>query len=215
MISLKIQILVDNPTSWIIPYATELVEKLKSLGYIANLIHKHREVTKGDILCLLSCEKIFKDLNLNKYNLVVHESDLPKGKGWSPVTWQVLEGKNKIPVTLFEAGESVDSGPIYLKKFILLDGTELLFDIKQKQGKVTQNLILNFIKSLPFVNGEKQIGEDTFYNRRSILDSELNVDKSIRDQFDLLRVCDNERYPAFFIIRNQKYTIKIFKENDK
>ena len=31
----------------------------------------------------------------NKLVLVIHESDLPKGKGFSPVQWQILEGKIK------------------------------------------------------------------------------------------------------------------------
>src|SRR3989337_1369707 len=107
-----IQVLIDNPNSWILPYGHKLVLELTNSGHESYLKHDHCDVTKGDILCLLSCEKIFRRLDLNKHNLVVHESDLPKGKGWSPVTWQILEGKNHIPVTLFEASQSVDGGPI-------------------------------------------------------------------------------------------------------
>jgi methionyl-tRNA formyltransferase len=146
---MKVQILVDNPNSWIIPFAEDLVVKIRQLGHDAILINRHDEVVQGDILCLLSCEKIFRKLKLNKHNLVVHESDLPKGKGWSPVTWQVLEGKDKIPVTLFEAVEAVDAGPIYAKEYIELDGTELLTEIKAKQGLATQKLILDFVKKYP------------------------------------------------------------------
>ncbi len=43
-----------------------------------------------------------------RHTLVVHASDLPHGKGWSPLSWQILEGKHSIPLTLFEAAESVD-----------------------------------------------------------------------------------------------------------
>jgi len=212
---MKIQVLVDNPSSWILPYANKLVLSLKSVGHEVELIHQHENVTQGDILCLLSCEKIFKKLNLNHHNLVVHESELPKGKGWSPVTWQVLEGKNKIPITLFEATEAVDAGPIYGKDYIELDGTELLPEIKHKQGLATQKLVLDFVETFPDVDGTKQNGEESFYARRQPVDSQLNVNQSIAEQFDLLRVCDNERYPAHFIYREQKYILKIYKENDK
>ncbi len=78
-------------------------------------------------------------MKFNKHNLVIHESDLPKGKGWSPVTWQVLEGKDVIPITLFEAAKNVDAGDIYLQEFIHLDGSELLEEIKHKQGVYTKN----------------------------------------------------------------------------
>ena len=75
---MKVQVLVDNIDSWIIPYAKDLVQSIQALGHDCTLIHMHKEVLEGDVLCLLSCERIFKSLNKNKYNLVVHESDLPK-----------------------------------------------------------------------------------------------------------------------------------------
>ena len=144
---MKIQILVDNPNSWIVPYSKQLIEKIQNqFGIKPKLLFSQEEIVKGEILCLLACETIFKDLHLNKYNLVVHESDLPKGKGWSPLTWQVLEGKNQIPITLFEATESVDAGKIYASEYIKLNGSELLEEIKYQQGLKTIDLILNFIK---------------------------------------------------------------------
>jgi methionyl-tRNA formyltransferase len=211
--SLKIQVLIDNVNSWIIPYAKELVEGLDSKGHVAKLIHQHREVESGDILCLLSCERIFKRLDLNRFNLVVHESDLPKGKGWSPVSWQILEGRKKIPITLFEAARSVDSGVIYLKEYIYLDGTELLSKIKQMQGIATQNIILKFLEQMPV--GLEQEGDSTFYPRRTDKDSELDISKSLDDQFNLLRICDNERYPAFFRKNGIQYILKIYKDDQE
>lgn len=211
---MKIQILVDNKASWIVPYAEQLRSKLLELNHDTRLIFFHDEVLEGDILCLLSCEKVFKKLSLNKFNLVVHESDLPKGKGWSPVTWQVLEGKNTIPVTLFEAAASIDSGQIYSQAYISLDGTELLEEIKHQQGLVTQSLIMNFIERLPNIQGRLQRGDESFYPRRNPDDSRLDIHKSLYELFDLLRVCDNERYPAHFTMRNEEYVLKIYKKDD-
>ena len=208
-----IQILVDNPNSWIVDYAKQLVNILKKKFDIkVSLIYKHEEVIEGDILCLLSCEKIFKKLDLNKYNLVVHESYLPKGKGWSPLTWQILEGYSKIPITLFEAEEKIDSGVIYNQDFIELNGDELLPEIKHRQGIKTIDLIVDFIENIDKVIGREQIGEETFYPKRKSEDSELDIDKSIKEQFNLLRVCDNERYPAFFTLKGKKYIIKTYKD---
>ena len=212
---MKIQLLVDNKASWIVPYAEQLCSTLIQLKHESRLIFRHDEVLEGDILCLLSCEKVFKNLSLNKFNLVVHESDLPEGKGWSPVTWQILEGKSTIPITLFEAADSIDSGQIYSQAYISLDGTELLDEIKHKQGAVTQSLILSFIECLPDIKVRPQSGDETFYPRRRPDDSRLDVHKSLYEQFDLLRVCDNERYPAHFTMRNKEYVIKIYSRDDK
>ena len=208
-----IQILVDNPNSWMVDYAKQLADILKNKFELkVSLIYKHEEVIEGDVLCLLSCEKIFKKLHFNKYNLVVHESYLPEGKGWSPLTWQVLEGSSKIPVTLFEATEKIDSGVIYNQDFIKLNGDELLPEIKHRQGIKTIDLIVDFIENIDKVIGSDQMGEETFYPKRKSKDSELDINKSIKEQFNLLRVCDNERYPAFFTLKGKKYIIKIYKD---
>ena len=209
-----IQILVDNPNSWIIPYSFQLRDKLKELGHRSELLHSQHDVKNGDILCLLSCENIFKKLTMNKHNLVVHESALPKGKGWSPLTWQVLEGADKVTITLFEAVESVDSGPIYGQINIQLDGTELIDDIREKQAAITVQLILDFVKAYPGNVGIPQSGESTFYKKRTHQSSELDIESSLSEQFNLLRVCDNERYPAYFKINGVKYFLKIYK-NDR
>lgn len=210
-----IQILVDNKNSWIIPYVKKLKNDIISkFNYEVILINKHDDVIKGNILFLLSCEKIFNKLNLNDYNLVVHESNLPEGKGWSPLTWQVLDGKNRIPITIFEAVEKVDSGRIYLQSFIELTGKELLPEIRNLQGEKTIDLILKFLENLEHIKGKGQEGNSTYYRKRNPKDSELDINKSIKNQFNLLRVCDNERYPAFFKFKNEKYIVKIFKENE-
>lgn len=209
-----VQILVDNRNSWYVPFAHELKEKLNKITDSTSVIHDHSDVKKGDILCLVSCEKIFRNLELNHTNIVVHESDLPKGKGWSPVSWQVLEGINSIPVTLFEANKDIDSGIIYFQDFIELDGLELLDEIKTKQGLITNRLIEKFIASYPVIKGRKQVGKSTFYKKRTSKDSELDINKTIKEQFNLLRIVDNKRYPAYFTINGKKYTLKINKNNE-
>lgn len=209
---MKVQILIDNVNSWIVPYAQQLNKKLKALNIDSRLLHHSEDVEKGDILCLLSCEKIFKDLALNQYNLVVHESALPHGKGWSPMTWQILEGKNEIPVTLFEAHEKVDSGVIYAQKHVKFDGTELIDEIRKKQALITEELILAFIAQFPNNEGVAQAGKSHHYPQRKPDDSQLDISKSLREQINLLRVCDNTRYPAYFEYNNQKYILKIYKD---
>lgn len=209
-----VTLMCDDINSWIIPYIKELKEEIKELGCKVKIIDNYKKITQGDLLFLLSCEKILpvSYMKMSKHNLVVHESNLPSGKGWSPVTWQVLEGKNVIPITLIEAEERVDSGYIYMQEFIHLDGTELLGEIKHKQGLYTKKLVLEFIKRYPNIKGKPQRGDESFYPKRGPKDSELDINKTIDEQFNLLRVVDNKRYPAYFILNDKKYIVKIYKE---
>ena len=147
------------------------------------------------------------------HNLIVYESDLPSGKGWSPLTWQILQGKSDVPVVLFEAVEKVDAGRIYYRGDLLFNGDELLSEMRKSQGNITIELCRRAVNEFNDLNqiGLEQSGEETYFPKRRPPDSRLNSDKTLREQFDLLRVVDNDRYPAFFEINGLRYELKIEK----
>jgi len=210
---MKITILVDNPRSWFVPFARELQQVLASYGEVAFL-NDAREVTLGnDIAFLLSYEKIVgpEILCRSRSNIVVHASELPKGKGMSPMTWQVLEGRNTIPLTLFEAVEALDAGPVYLRDAVNFKGNELLSEMQELLGKKIVEMCSAFVGQWPDIlgRGVPQTGESTFYRRRSPEDSKLDPHKSLAEQFNLLRVVDNDQYPAFIEWMGRRYTLRI------
>ena len=49
----------------------------------------------------------------------------------------------------------------------------------------------------------------SYYSKRTPSDSELDPKKSIADQFDLIRVCDPDRFPAYFQLRGSEYKIRL------
>ena len=122
----------SDATSWINVYMPELLLGWSADSHEVRWAHDAEALPEGDMCFYLSYGKIVNAslLAKNKNNLVVHESDLPKGRGWSPLTWQVLEGADSIPVTLFEATEKVDSGQIYLQETIDLHGNELVEELR-------------------------------------------------------------------------------------
>lgn len=207
---MTITILVDNKASWILPYAKQLAQELGQT-HAARLAHTQEDIAAGDCAFFLGCEKLVSSevLKRNTHNIVIHESALPQGKGWSPLTWQILEGKNDIPITLFEAEQSVDSGDVYLRDELHFDGHELNDELKKVQGEKTIALVKEYLAKYPG-KGRPQEGKETFYSRRTPADSEFDPNKTIAEQFNLLRVVDNDRYPAFFHYRGKKYFLKIY-----
>jgi methionyl-tRNA formyltransferase len=208
----RITILIDHE-SWILPYGKKLQLALENLGYQVCLARDSEDIASGWINFLLGCTRILNKhtLNRNEHNLVVHESSLPTGKGFAPMAWQILEGKTRISVCLIEAAVEVDSGCIWLEDQIVLSGDELCEDWRQLQGEKTIELCLRFVSEYKVLKPVDQLGESTYYRRRQPVDSELDPDKSIRAQMNLLRVVDNLRYPAFFNINGVKYQIQIKK----
>ena len=195
------------------PRVESLVSKL-SKQHSVHLCHSAEKVEEGDILFLLGCTKIIGEgiLKRNRHNLVVHESDLPKGRGWSPVAWQVSEGKNEIPIVLFEANQYVDSGPIYLRDKIILKGDELLSEIRDGQWEMTEHLVRRFIENHPYNARSEQVGEVTYYRKRERRDDNIDPEKSLAEIFDKLRIVDNDNYPAWFEYRGKRYLLKIYKD---
>ena len=214
-ISYSIGILSDK-TSWLNDYISEFQRDLLDKGHRVLWVHNKNKLLSGDFCFYLSCGQIVPQNILEQFrnNLVVHESDLPSGKGWSPLTWQILEGKHRIPVTLFEAAVKVDSGVIYDQEWIELDGHELIGELREKQAKASMDLCKRFLEGYPEILGNARVqkGIESYYPRRSKSDSMIDPAQSIEAQFDLLRVVDNQKYPAFFQYRNHRYLLKIEKE---
>ena len=209
--------ILTSPESWFFKYAREFRDYLEWFGYRSFLFKHHNEIKDNlDVLFILSYfTKVPQEiLHKVKYKLVAHESDLPKGRGWAPLFWQILEGKNKIPIVLIEASEKIDSGNIYIRDFLELTGDELHDEIREKQAKKTIELCIKFLKNYKDIIPIPQKGKSTYYRKRTPEDSQLDIDKTIKEQFNLLRIVDNENYPAFFVINGKKYILKIYKDEE-
>jgi len=211
---MKVAILTTE-NQWFIPYAEELAKIIKG----SKLFFKHKDIKESfDIVFILSYHKIIEKefLKYHQHNIVIHASALPKGKGWAPMFWQILEGKNKIPFSMFEASIGVDDGDIYMQKNLQLIGYELNSQLRDKQATFTIDMCLEFIKDYEIYKiPKKQSGEESFYLKRGAEDSELDITKSIDEQFNLLRIVDNEVYPAFFYKNGKKYILKLEEAEDE
>ena len=205
---MKIAILT-SPNQWFEKYAKQLAYELSDIP----IYNDHLSISESyDVLFILSYHKIIESdyLKKNKHNLVIHESDLPEGKGWAPLFWQILEGKNEIIFSMFEAGDGIDNGDIYIKEKLTLTGYELNEELRKKQAELIIKMCLQFINNYEKYSQPKiQQGVESFYPKRTSKDSELDINKTIKEQFDLLRIVSNKDYPAFFEMDGKKYSIKI------
>jgi len=209
----KIQILTDK-NSWFFNNQSQIPNKYKK--YIKkNLLTSHLNIKKNyDITLIISYYKIIPEKFLlhSKHNLVVHESNLPKGRGFSPLIKQILNGKTKIVITLFECSKNMDEGKFLLKKFFYFKPTLIYDEIKVKQLKSAFFLLDLFLKKYKIKKNIKtynQTGQPTYYKKIKTSFSELNVNKTIKSQFNKLRTRDNKNFPSYFFYKKRKYIIKI------
>jgi len=214
---MKIQILISK-NSWAEKYEKSIKSNLREFSKNIIFLNNHKKLkAKYDVNIIFSYFKIIekKYLEKSKFNLVPHESDLPKGKGMSPLTWQIIKGVQIITFSLFEASNKTDNGLIYLKKKIKIKKDLTFNEIKKLQFKVNILLINVFLKY--YKKNDKPLessfpkGNSSFFKARVPKDSKMDINKSLRSQFNLLRTCDSNNYPAFFYINKKKYYLKLIK----
>jgi methionyl-tRNA formyltransferase len=159
------------------------------------------DVGQGDFLFLISCHQIVPKVVRNRFRhtLVVHASALPEGRGMSPQVWQVVNGASKLTVTLLNAEDELDSGDIWHQIDFPLAGTELTL-LTWALGECDRNV------------PRRQVGEPTYFRRRTPADSAIDPHRPLAEFFDLLRIADPNRYPAFFTYRGCTYRIRIEKQ---
>tara|TARA_Y100000590_G_scaffold448386_1_gene584953 strand:- start:49 stop:699 length:651 start_codon:yes stop_codon:yes gene_type:complete len=213
---MKITILCTDASHPVIPYLEEWKSKMNH-AHDVEIIHTNDDISDGDILFLVSCAQLINSEERKKYKatLVLHASDLPKGRGWSPHIWSIINGMSEITVCVLEANDNIDSGLIWLKEKFHLQGHELLSEINKKLFQVELNLMSQVVERFDKIKAEPQIGvSDEHMRRRTHEDSRLDPNKTIAEQFDLLRVVDSNRFPAFMDFRGKRYILKIEKIND-
>ena len=214
MKKINVAILIDKSNDWIEKYARNFVKKFKTSKFNFKFFYDYKNIKKYSIVFVLGYTKIIKPelLKNNVLNLTVHESDLPKNKGFSPVQYQILNNQNIIKTCLIDLSDKVDCGKIYAKSTIKFDGTELYDEIREKQSTNTYYLISSFLKSYPNINGIKQKGKSNFLKKRYPKDSKLDINKSIKENFNILRISNNKSWPAFFMYKGKKFKLNIFKD---
>ena len=208
----NVTFLLDKSNLWFEKQLKSYDFKLNK--YIFKISKNYKNIKNQDIVFPLSFTKILpKDfLKKNKLVLIAHPSKLPRDKGFAPVQYQVLKNKKKIFVTLIKAVNKVDAGPICIQNHFYLDGHELSNEIRKKQAESILKTIKNFLIKYPNIFFKEQKEKGNFNKKRYPKDSKLNINKSIKEQFNHLRVNNNELYPSFFYYKNKKYIIKIYKE---
>ena len=183
-----------------------------------NLVRSPEECQGGDLCFLVSCTEVVAKTTLAKYKraLVIHASDLPLGRGWSPHVYALLEGHEQICVSLIEAAEGVDTGDIVKQLRFQVQPYFLLKDILEILSKAHVELFDYAVSNFKNMRSVPQSSEQlpTYYQKRNPEDSMLNINATIAEQFNLMRAADPERFPSFFEIHGKRFNLIIERLDD-
>ena len=136
-----------------------------------------------------------KSIYQNWKCVVFHMTDLPYGRGGSPLQNLIVRGHKKTKVSAISVVDEVDAGDIYLKEGLDLSGSAQ--EIYERATSVIETMIIKIMKENPFPVPQK--GEIVRFKRRKLEESNIKSINNINHLYDHIRMLDAKGYPhAYF-----------------
>ena len=131
--------------------------------------------------------------------IVFHMTDLPYGRGGSPLQNLIVRGLTATKLSALRVEVGLDTGPVYLKMDLSLSGTaeEIFVRVNQLVGKMIVEIIQNNLQPVP------QEGDPVVFKRRKPEQSDMSGLEKLEEIFDYIRMLDADGYPHAYIEKGE------------
>jgi len=137
-----------------------------------------------------------KEVYENYECIIFHMTDLPFGRGGSPLQNLIVMGEKETKISALKATKELDAGDIYMKMPLSLDGRAQ--DIYERASDIIfDNMIKIILNTTPIPTA--QVGDITSFKRRTAEQSDISKLDSIQKVYDYIRMLDAPSYPHAFI----------------
>lgn len=197
------RVIIATIKSWNIARAQELQKQFEGVHEIVLYTAKE-ELTVDNVryfnphYILLPHWSYFipNEITENWECVVFHMTDLPYGRGGSPLQNLIVRGHKETKVSAIKVTATLDGGPVYMKRPLSLAGSaqEILV---RCADIIFQEMIPAFLteKRMP----KPQEGDPVIFKRRKPEDSEITSDMEMDKIYDYIRMLDAEGYPPAYL----------------
>ena len=208
--------IIATDKSWHVDYfisnRQELSGNWSLATCLADLKSKHQNCHQGTFFPHWS--EIVPAKIFEKFDCVCfHMTDVPFGRGGSPLQNLIVRGHTKTVVSALKMNEGIDSGPVYLKCELDLTGSAL--DIFKRTAPVCFEMMHKI--QMEEITPAEQEGEPTIYKGRTPAESRIPESFNINKLHDFVRMLDAPNYPKAFLsygdFRIEVFNVRI--NNDK
>lgn len=132
--------------------------------------------------------------------VVFHMTDLPYGRGGSPLQNLIIRGHKNTMISALKVEKGLDTGPIFLKSPLSLSGTaeEIFIRASAVIEKMIKEIVTQKLKP------EIQLGTPYLFERRKPEEGNIMFCEDIEQVYDFIRMLDCEGYPNAFL-ENEKF----------
>lgn len=197
----KITYIILSEKSWNQDLVRNLSYKSNQINWV--FINKRSDFNIGNLdsinpvkIFIPHWSYIIPDEIFEKYECVVfHMTDLPFGRGGSPLQNLIVLGKEETKISALKVVKELDAGPIYLKNKLSLNGTA--DEIFIRANSIIELMIIEIVNKE--LEPYEQKGVVVHFKRRKPKDSNIINLKNIKDIYNHIRMLDAEGYPKAFI----------------
>lgn len=182
----------------------------------SNIIDKIKELTPDVLWDIHESSIDLQNLEYHDYNFVFvfkwpyiissdklaqstfigfHTSNLPHGRGGSPIQNQILDGIEMSCVNAIQLVREVDAGPILDSRSISLQGS--IDDIWRIIGLAVIEMIPRIIRGACIPKQQEYIHDLKSYKRRT--DNKFGQTNNLHDAYRFIQMLDGEDYPHAYI----------------
>lgn len=164
------------------------------------------DLDEVDVLKLSACEqarifvphwsaRIPREIYESIETVCFHMTDLPFGRGGSPLQNLIVAGYQMTKLTAFQCTAELDAGPVYSKRDLSLEGRAE--DILRRAALVMTDMIVEI--SQGNLQPYPQVGQVTTFRRRQPHQSLLPKDLNAYELYDFIRMLDADGYPTAYL----------------
>jgi len=139
--------------------------------------------------------------------ITFHMTDLPFGRGGSPLQNLISRGIYQTKISAIKVNKKIDGGDIYYKEPINISQGSAEEIFKKTSNVVYDKMIPYILENRPVP--KKQRGKPVVFKRRSPDQSNISRLGTLRQVYDYIRMLDAEGYPRAFI-ETEKMNIEFF-----
>ncbi|MDE7030423.1 MAG: methionyl-tRNA formyltransferase [Lachnospiraceae bacterium] len=131
--------------------------------------------------------------------VVFHMTDLPYGRGGSPLQNLIVRGHKETKISAIRMTEKLDGGPVYMKRALSLEGSAQEIFVRCSD-LIFQEMIPVFLEGgKEKITPVPQEGEPVIFKRRKPEDGRITSDMKTEQIYDCIRMLDAEGYPRAFV----------------
>ncbi len=141
-------------------------------------------------------KKVDQSIVNNFKCICFHETDLPYGRGGTPIQNLILKNHKKTKISAIRMINEIDAGPIYLKRSLLLSGSAK--EIYERAFKIYLKMIKKIVENR--ITPKDQVGKIINFSRRIPEQSRITSEiKTLDELYNHIRMLDAEDYPSAFL----------------